>query len=381
MKPNLTVRINYEKCTVIIRNQALVTFARERIGETTALIYAEGLQLLEGKIARCRSDSNIDVDDLPDGPSFTTMQLTTALSKSINAGAGIGKASVNKSKDAKASEPKDGDRDINMEEPESDEDAAVNENGTAAGVDEDDPFADLPPRPAKRPRVTFQDKLPGPPAVERSENRMQQVKNHLQLLESDDCHFIRKCGTSGQGEWTVDFDRIIQQMQEAELDAMLLENFGKFGHRLARMLRKFGKLDEKQLPNLALMKQKDVRTKLAEMQMAGVVDIQEVPRDGNRNNPARIIFLWFYDNDRVASIMLENTYKMMSRCLQRLDVERRKAADVLALTQRTDVQHQEPEEYLDGSQLNAFQIFRAREDALLGQVLRLDQLIGIFRDF
>ena len=147
------------------------------------------------------------------------------------------------------------------------------------------------------------------------------------------------------------------------------------------MLRKFGKLDEKQLPNLALMKQKDVRTKLAEMQMAGVVDIQEVPRDAGRQNPNRIIFLWFFDNDRVATMILENAYKMMSRCLQRLDFERRTVADVINLTLRTDMLDQDPETYLDASQLNSYQIWQTKEESLLGQILRLDQLIGIFRDF
>ncbi|KAH9218527.1 RNA polymerase III subunit RPC82-domain-containing protein [Leptodontidium sp. 2 PMI_412] len=379
LEPNLVVRINYEKCTVALRNQVLVTFAHDRIGETTSLIYAAGLKLLEDKIPRCRSESNLE--DQPDGPSFTTMQLTAVLSKAINAGAGIGKAPGEKAAKRSKTKSKGGDGDVSMDDHESDEDTIVNGDSHASGtIDDNDPFADEPPKPAKRPRVTFQDR-PEPDAPDRSENRMQQVKNHLQLLESDDCRFLRKCGNSGQGEWTVDFERIIEHMQQSELDTMLLENFGTFGHRLARMLRKFGKLDEKQLPNLALMKQKDVRTKLAEMQMAGVVDIQEVPRDAGRQNPNRIIFLWFFDNDRVATMILENAYKMMSRCLQRLDFERRNVADVIALTLRTDMLDQDPETYLDPSQLNSYQIWRTKEESLLGQILRLDQLVGIFRDF
>ncbi|KAK2624258.1 hypothetical protein QTJ16_006208 [Diplocarpon rosae] len=371
---NLIVRINYEKCTVALRNQALVTFANDRIGETTSLIYAQGLRILEDKIPRCHSHSH--GEDFPDGPSFTTMQLTDALSKSLDPGMGIGKTET--TKDGKKGRPKGEEDAVNLDEAESDGDSAVK----GKPPEEDDPFADDLSRPAKRQKVTFQDTPAVGETHERSENRMQQVKNHLQLLESDDCHFLRKCGNSGQGEWTVDFDRIIALLQESEIDNMLLENFGTFGHRLARILRKFGKLDEKQLPTLALMKQKDVRTKMAEMQMAGMVDVQEVPRDAARNsNPGRTIFLWFFDGQRVASVMLENTYKMMSRCLQRLDVERRKAADILVVTQRTDIQHQRPDEYLDAAQMNALQIFRTKEEALLGQVHRLDQLIGIFRDF
>lgn len=296
------------------------------------------------------------------------MQLTAALSKSVDPGLGIGRA--DSLKDGKKSKGEV--RDEHMQE----------RNGiNKVAMVEDDPFAEDGPRPAKRQKVTFEDKPHESETPERSENRMQQIKNHLQLLELDECHFLRKCGSSGQGEWTVDFPRLNEVMQEAEINNMLLENHGVFGHRLGRILRKIGKLDEKQLPGLALMKQKDVRTKLAEMQMAGVVDIQEIPRDANRNNPGRIIYLWYFDNERVASVILENTYKMMSRCLQRLEVERRKAAAVLEITDRSDVQDQQPEDYLEPAQLNAYELFLEKEEALLGQVLRLDQLIGIFRDF
>ncbi|CZT52971.1 related to DNA-directed RNA polymerase III chain RPC82 [Rhynchosporium secalis] len=379
LDPNLVLRINYEKCTVVLRNQVLVTFARDRIGETTSLIYAAGLKLLEDKIPRCRTNSNLE--EAPDGPSFTTMQLTASLDRYINTGAGIGKAPAGKTTDGKLAKQIAGDGDISMDDPDSDEETIANGAlHTAGTVDDGDPFSDAATKPAKRPKVTFQDRLE-PVVADRSENRMQQVKNHLQLLESDDCKFLRKCGSSGQGEWTVDFERIIEHMQRTELDTMMLENFGVFGHRLARMLKKFGKLDEKQLPNLALMKQKDVRTKLAEMQMAGVVDIQEVPRDVGRQNPNRIIFLWFFDDNRVATMILENTYKMMSRCLQRLDFERRNLADIIALTLRTDMLEQDPATYLDASQLNRYQAWRTKEEILLGQILRLDQLVGIFRDF
>ncbi|KAJ5042036.1 uncharacterized protein L3040_004596 [Drepanopeziza brunnea f. sp. 'multigermtubi'] len=365
---NLVVRINYEKCTVAIRSQALVALAYDRIGETTSLIYAEALRILESQIPRCRLSSKVHVDEVSAGPSFTTMQLTTALSKSINPDLGIGKAES--SKDGKVAKGVNGD--VHMKD--------SNGNGKAADEDEDDPFADEP-RMTKRLKVTFQDKLPGLDTPERSENRMQQIKNHLQLLESDDFHLLRKCGNSGQGEWTVDFARINQLMRQAEIDNLLLENHGVFGHRLARILNKFGKLDEKQLPNLALMKQKDVRTKLAEMQLAGMVDIQEIPKDANRSNPNRVFYFWFFDSERVASVILENTYKMMSRCLQRLDIERRSAASVIEVTDRSDLQDQQPEDYLEPGQLNTYEIFLGKEEALLNQVFRLDQLIGIFRDF
>jgi DNA-directed RNA polymerase III subunit RPC3 len=209
---------------------------------------------------------------------------------------------------------------------------------------------------------------------------MLQVKNHLLLLAGDDCHFLRKCGSRGLGEWTVDFEGMTQYLQEVEMDTMLLENFGKVGHRLARMMRKLGKLDEKQLPNLALVKQKDARTKLAEMQMAGVVDIQEVPRDSGRTT-SRTIFLWYFDVERVSTILLDSIYKNMSRCFQRLDIERRRVQDVLALTERTDLLDEKPEKYMDQEQLNTLHEIEDKEESILGHIGRLDELVAIFRDY
>lgn len=393
MKPTLIVHINYEKFTVALRNEALVSFAKERIGETTSLIYAQGLRLLEDKIPRCRLNEKIDiVADLPDGPMFTTKELTAVLSESVNPGTGIGKAAgdqvdtrdleqnseVRKSK-ARESEM---DGDTSIGEGEFDDQPKVNGHTKLPNNnDDDDPFDDSPKRnPAKRPRVTFQDRLSIPEPFDDRENRVELVKKHLLLLQNDDVHFLRKCGSNGFGEWTCDFDDIVLKMQENEVDALLLENFGPSGHRLGRMLRKLGKLDEKTLADAGKLKSKDVRTKLAEMQMASVIDIQEVPRDSNRT-VQRTIFLWSFNEERAASMVLEHTYKAMSRILQRLDIERRRAHDVLALTKRSDVRDLDPEVYLDANQLNDFRAIDAKIDSLMCQITRLDRLVGLFKEF
>lgn len=393
----MLMRINYEKCTVILRNHRLAALASSRIGSTTAQVYEAGLRLIEKKIPRCRLDPRIDdVKDLPDGPTFTTMELAAALSKSIRTGTGIGTVSSDKIDTRKLEKPHRSRKQSDEAEVEgaasSDEDVSmddiptVNGSGNIPEVDLDPdspghgPFEDEESKPSKRAKVTFQDALPKLEMAENRENRMLQVKNHLLLLAGDDCDFLRKCGSRGLGEWTVDFEGMTQYLQEVEMDTILLESFGKVGHRLVRMMRKLGKLDEKQLPNLALVKQKDIRTKLAEMQMAGVVDIQEVPRDSGRTT-SRTIFLWYFDVERVSTILLDSIYKNMSRCFQRLDIERRRVQDVLALTERTDLLNEQPEKYMDVEQLNTLHGIEDKEESLLGHIGRLDELVAIFRDY
>lgn len=392
-KPELIIRINYEKCTVALRNQSLVDLASNRIGETTSHIYAELLRLIEPYIPRCRLDPKVDgvgkeaEDTIPEGPSVSTAELSLALSKSINVASGIGKAPSEKidtkkleaarGKKRGADEADVDDAASSDEDDEDDED--VNYNGNMEGVEQDsgnneeDPFVDGLKSKTKKIKVTFQE---GP---EDRQNRMLQIRNHLMLLAGDDRRFVRKCGVGHQGEWTVDFEALVESLKEFELDTLIMKNFGRTGHRLARIMRKLGKLDEKQLPTLAMMKQKDVRTKLVEMQMAGFVDIQEVPRDNNRAT-SRTIFLWYFDNERVSTIVLDNIYKAMARCLQRLEVEKRQSNDIISLVERTDVRGNE-EQMLSGEQMNKLREIQGKEDKLLAQVARLDELVGIFRDY
>lgn len=393
-KGNLVLRINHEKCIVFMRNRRLVELANSRIGETTSYIYAELLRLLSERIPRCRPDPKIDdaVTDA-DGPSIiiTTQELTDALSKTINVSTGIGKAigqnidtsrldKLQNGRKRKAQDEAEVEGDASSDESEEEDKPFANGNGHAMDTDDDDPFSDQPRANKNKRAVTFHDQEPrSPPLTESRQARMMHVMNHLQLLAADDCHLVRKCGTRQMGEWTVDFERVIERLRELEIDSIIYENFGKSGHRLIRVLRKMGKLEETHISKVALIKKGDSRTKLVEMQLHGMVDIQEVPRDPSRII-MRTVFLWFFDQDRVASLLLDRTYKAMSRCLQRLDVEKRRKADLIALSERIDVQGQE-EAMLRPEQMNQLREIRAKEEDLLGQIGRLDDLVGVFCDY
>ena len=168
-------------------------------------------------------------------------------------------------------------------------------------------------------------------------------------------------------------------MKRKELDTLIEETFGRSGLRLVRILREKGKLDDKTLPNLALMKKADVHVKMTEMELAGYLDVQEVPRDNNRT-ASRTLFLWFFDEAQTLARVLDNTFKSMVRHLERLEIERRKKKNVLSVTERRDVQGFE-EEKLRRDVYNEFQEFLDIENKLLGQIGRLDDLVAILQDF
>lgn len=244
-------------------------------------------------------------------------------------------------------------------------------NGHATGdAEDDDPFEEpIPVRPEKRQRETGSAR----------ENHMLHLGKHLDSLKNEG--LISHLGSDGQGTYTVEFENIIKRVQEVELFQIIEENFGREGHRLARILHKVGRVDEKTLEKRALMKQKDVRTTLAAMQIAGMIEIQEVPKDlANRVN-TRTIFLCFIDIARVSDVLLDKTYQSMSRLLQRLAVERRASASVLELIERSDLRHATPESYLESKQLEDLHTFQGKEELLVEQIGRLDGLVGIFRDY
>jgi DNA-directed RNA polymerase III subunit RPC3 len=50
---DIVLRVNYDKFMVLFRNDELIELAKDRMGETTSLVYKEVLKALESKILRC----------------------------------------------------------------------------------------------------------------------------------------------------------------------------------------------------------------------------------------------------------------------------------------------------------------------------------------
>ncbi|KAI1099100.1 RNA polymerase III subunit RPC82-domain-containing protein [Jackrogersella minutella] len=376
------LRVNYGKCTVELRNLKLERYVEDMIGDTTAKVYATLLAVLSRKISRCQVDRSIEVEDDNDGPSeprVTTQEIFEHLSLSVDVSTGIGMLQDEGAINVRSAEklrrypPRLKGSTLKQtleegEEIEESDDEDYDHSGEAAanfGLHDQngDNDADLKPHH-------------GTPVGSR---RLHQMRQHLLILTESTQGFVRHCGEADFGEWTVDFEPLLQHLKFVELDMIIENRFGRRGLRLTRILREKGKIDDKTLPGLALMKKPDVHVKMAEMEMAGFLDVQEVPRDNNRA-AARTIFFWFFDLDRTLQRILDNTYKSMVRCLQRLEVERRKKESVLEVAERKDVQGKE-EGKLRGDIYNDYLQFLDLEKKLLGQVARLDDIVSVFRDF
>ncbi|KXJ96544.1 RNA polymerase III subunit RPC82-domain-containing protein [Microdochium bolleyi] len=379
--PDVIVRVNYEKCLVALRNRKLTAYAEDLIGETTAQVYACLLTTLSQQIGTCKEDPTAPKDAAYDhhrGAVVTTVQVFENLRADIDVSSGLGKT-----------EP--GMVDIRFAEklrkapPKERKTMILQEGEEWQGSDDEasyDPTEEVGPgangirnghKPADDTKENFDD------AGAIRTGRMRQMRQHLLVLAESKQGFVRHCGSQDRGEWTVDFPELLQQLRTMELDILIEETFGRHALRLVRILREKGKVDDKTLPTLALMRKPDVHTKMVEMELAGVLDVQEVPRDNNRA-ANRTIFFWWFDKDRAFKRALDNTYKSMVRFMQRLEVERQKKKNVLSVTERKDVQGME-EEKLRGDIYNEYRAFLDIEARLLGQLERLDDLVSVFRDY
>jgi DNA-directed RNA polymerase III subunit RPC3 len=317
------------------------------------------------------------------------MEIFDHLDPSINTRSGIGKTGKDKIHFQSAEK-------LRPEAPgsdtESDEDDAApprprptaiesDDDDDSGESEEDEEMGDDGPAPAvksngnghKPTKVKFEDE------AATGASRLDQMRQHLLLLAEGKHRFLRHCGTQGRGQWTVDFQLLIDRLRESEMDAVIGQSHGRHGLRLTRILREKGKLDEKTLPLAALMKKSDVQGKMLAMQMAGLVDVQEVPKDNSRL-ANRTLFFWYFDRERTEAQMLDDLYKAMLRCLQTLDVERHRNRNVLSFVERKDVQGRE-EEVMTAEHYNEYNKHLEVQEKLLAQLSRLDEMVAVLRDY
>ncbi|KAL2147966.1 hypothetical protein VTI28DRAFT_21 [Corynascus sepedonium] len=390
LDPRQVIRINYEKCLVDLRNRRLVQYASDMIGETTAYVYGVLLKLLTKDLPRCRSDPVMDAegdnDESEKGPgSVTTEQILDNLKTSVDLSLGIGKAerrhiSSTAAEKIESFPPK---KKRFIEEAEVDGEASADEDeGDDESSEESDYDSDYKAPTANGTngvngtngtRVKFEEAAA---PKERRMDRPTMLRQHLLILAESTQRFVRHCGSN---EWTVDFIPVMDSLREAELDSVIERTCGRQGLRLVRILRAKGKLDEKALPNVALMRKPELQQKMLEMQTAGFVSVQEVPRD-LKADVKKSFFLWFCDVDRSYNRLLDTSYRTMVHSLQVLEALRQKERDVLETTKRTDVRGRE-KDTMRKSYYERYSRFLDCERKLFAQVMRVDDLVSVLRDF
>jgi DNA-directed RNA polymerase III subunit RPC3 len=335
----MVLKVSWEKCNVALRSQALQNLAARSIGDVTASVYGALLELLEKKCPRCFDDLAIysdEADEESAQPTSTTLDITDILDPTIDLAS------------------------------------------TLAGDDDDDYDAMEDEDVMKR--ETPNDRFKGGASAFADRNkRLTLVEQHMALLAEHPRGFCQKVSTRGKGEWRVNFPALVRWMQRNEVEQVINASHGSIATRIVRMMQAKGKLDEKQVANFSLMRQKDIRSLLTEMHEQGYVEAQEVPKDNSRQ-PSRTIFLWYYDPDRCRQLLLQRTYKAQARLIQRMQYEKDVVSEVVQKAERLDVVGHE-DEYLTSGDKTVLRTWREFEEKLLIQLARQDDLVALLRDF
>ena len=207
------------------------------------------------------------------------------------------------------------------------------------------------------------------------------VRSHLQLLAQHSNEFLTHIPRSPDTleRWTIRLDRLVENCQKRAIIQTTVSRYGTPSGRLMNILAERGKLDEKTLSSLSLIREKEIRNRLTTMQKAGLLELQEVPRD-NARVASRTHFLFFYDHDRCKSKLLEECYKTLTRLLDRARIEKEQVQSTLEKAGRSDVIGRE-EQLLSKAERVALQRWQDSEAKILGQISRIDDMVALLRDF
>ncbi|KAL2830359.1 DNA-directed RNA polymerase III subunit rpc3 [Aspergillus pseudoustus] len=339
MESSLTVRVNYEKLDVALRNRRFLDLAERDAPPETAQVYDFLLRRIEYQTTKCRDSAEIPREG-EEGEQYSVAIPLSSLSQDIDPYLDL-VGSLGPT-DVSSTNPRLGKRTFD-ETVNGDDDTHLEESAGSSG------------------------------------NRAYEIDQHLSLLAHPPYSLTSKRLSGGLITWTIEFRHLARKLRHLELERIVEARYGDVALRVIRVLQAKGKLDEKRLQEISLLPFKDLRQVLASMQTGGFVDLQEVPRDAQRQ-PSRTIFLWFFDPDRIRDSILEDTYKSMSRCLQRLRFERGRLKEFLDKTERSDVKGNE-ERYLSEGELERLRAWRAKESLLLGEVARLDDMVAVMRDY
>ncbi|OAG45073.1 hypothetical protein AYO21_00421 [Fonsecaea monophora] len=202
------------------------------------------------------------------------------------------------------------------------------------------------------------------------------IEYQLGVLAEGPFEFILR--DSVAKSWIVDKSKLNSFLWDKEMLRLINESVSEPALRIVRMLADKGKLDERTMQDIGLLNAKELRKSLAQLQMKGLLELQEVPRDPQRQ-PKSTTFLYFYDPERVQKLFLDRLYKAMSRLYERLRLEREKLASTLSKVERSDVQGSE-EEILSPGELQLLLRWRQKECWFMTEIHRIDASVAMLRD-
>lgn len=159
------------------------------------------------------------------------------------------------------------------------------------------------------------------------------VAQHLKLISEDSLGFIEQLGSDelnhsqsaseslvmSNSVWRIDYEHLSKEVTRNVFERSVEQRFGLISRRLFAAIRKSGMIDEKQLSNRSLVRQQEVRTRLAQLLTHGIISLQEIPRSTERL-PSKTFFCWFHNSDTAYRVMIEDLNRSILKLLEYLRI-------------------------------------------------------------
>lgn len=362
--------LDYDKFLVVARNEALVKVAAKRIGRVTSKVYAAALACYEPLLHRCNQEIHASVEY-----TITTMEIakklgadgdvtSAMLEDAIVSDISLGKRG--RTPDSGGLSNKRARRANHQSPEDASSGAAMGDyiNDYEDGEDEDEEHDENQSNFFAQSSTTINPGL---------------VNQHLQLLADNSVKLLQNVGNKGGGEWFIPFKDLMDDVRRVTYDEIMENKYGTVATRILRVVREKGKVDEKMLTQLALIPAKDIRSNLTDLQNIGCLELQEIPRGVDRA-PGRTFYLWFHRPHRAYTLLIEDLYRSMTRIYSRIQSERQRHLVLNAKLQREDVKDHE-DEFLSLGEKEELRKMRQVEERLVIQLLRIDSLVRLFRDY
>ncbi|KXS21643.1 hypothetical protein M427DRAFT_93424 [Gonapodya prolifera JEL478] len=208
------------------------------------------------------------------------------------------------------------------------------------------------------------------------------LHEYMELLADDECRFVERTD-SGMGgrQYVVNFREVSATLRRVLIERVVENRFGHASLRVFRLLRHHGKLEDKQaiiIAKIAMLRDKEVRTRLYELFNGGFVQSQEVPRGADRS-AQKTFFLWFVDLDRARDSLRSYIIQTCTKLMQRHQHERFTHHLLLEKLEREDVGG-DPSK-LPESEEATYNVLERSLGMLDAAILRLENMRMILEDF
>ncbi|KAF2432304.1 hypothetical protein EJ08DRAFT_732708 [Tothia fuscella] len=337
LDPKLVLRVNFEKCNVGLRNLQLIRLAHRYVGETTSKVYEALLRVVEDKLIRCWDPlavKNQDTTDYDENmaaayPLIKTSEVAKMLDPDLNLDIGLSGMEL----------------------------APPTENGDTDGANS--PIA----RNRKRNHIEHT-------------AHIHKIERHLQLLAVDCRGFVNPDGR----DWRVPFDELTQTLIDVTIEDHVTARYGTLPARVLRILKKTGNLEEKQLVERNMVDDKDIRPAITQLTQGGFLKLQELPRD-NARSVNRMVWTHKYDVLKTRKQIIDDTYKAMFNQFLRIETQKERIGVLMEKTERIDMEGDEILKHVSEGDRAKLVRWGEVEEILLRQVVRMDELVGVLRDY